>query len=128
MYYTQALVDARSNVAAAFEKIGSDTLKEMLNLQEVEAKAEAKKRLTASDNGLSQSAVIESKSVDAPVEFGLLVPPGGDQGERIDQFTLTLNQAIKGTTKTGDAYATSKLKKVGNLLTDFENFSFILYL
>lgn len=98
-------------MTGAFDKAGREVLKELLNIQESEAKAEAKKRLAASGNDAEANGA-ETNAVDAPIDFGLLMPPGGDQNERVDQFTLTLNQAIKGTAKTGDAYATSRLKEV----------------
>ncbi|KAM7532573.1 hypothetical protein Aperf_G00000131736 [Anoplocephala perfoliata] len=109
-----ALSDARTNVTDAFDKAGREVLKELLNIQEAETKAEAKKRLVALGND-AEASDAEANAVDAPIDFGLLVPPGGDQNEQVDQFTLTLNQAIKGTAKTGDAYATSKLKEVHQL-------------
>ncbi len=83
----------------------------MLDTQDAEARVLAKKRLAANSDSPA-SAAAEAHKVDAPIDFGLLVPPGGDQGEQVDQFTLTLSQALKGTAKTGDAYATSRLKKV----------------
>ncbi|VDM33224.1 unnamed protein product [Hydatigera taeniaeformis] len=105
-----ALKDARTNVIGAFGKISRGFLKELLDVQE----AEAKKRNPGSGDLLSNSTS-ETNVVDAPIDFGLLVPPGGDQSEQVDQFTITLNQAIKGTAKAGDAYATSNLKKTAFL-------------
>ncbi|KAM3184259.1 hypothetical protein ACTXT7_008698 [Hymenolepis weldensis] len=109
-----ALSDARNKVTSAFDKAGREVLKEVLNIQDIEAKAETKKRLAAWGNDVEANKT-EMNVVDAPIDFGLLTLPGGDQNEQVDQFTLTLNQAIKGTAKTGDAYATSKLKKVYQL-------------
>ncbi|CDS40206.1 Coatomer subunit beta [Echinococcus multilocularis] len=105
-----ALADSRTHVMCAFGKIGRDFLKELLDVQE----AETKKRIAASDNVLSPSSA-ETNSVDASIDFELLVPPEGDQSEQVDHFTMTLDQAIKGTARAGDAYATSKLKKVHQL-------------
>ncbi|KAL5961870.1 Coatomer subunit beta, partial [Taenia solium] len=105
-----ALADASTNVTGAFGKIGRDFLKELLDVQD----AETKKRIASCGN-MSSTCTVESNVVDAPIDFGLLVPPGGDQSEQVDQFTMTLNQAIKGTARAGDAYATSKLKKVHQL-------------
>uniref|UniRef100_A0A5K3FWB2 Coatomer subunit beta n=1 Tax=Mesocestoides corti TaxID=53468 RepID=A0A5K3FWB2_MESCO len=110
-----ALSDSRTNVASAFEKLGRGVLGEMLEIQEAEAKAEMKKRLAIVNNELSASSVTKVNKVDTPVNFSMLVPPGEDQSEQVDQFTLTLSQALTGTAKTGDAYATSKLKKVHQL-------------
>lgn len=100
-------------MTGAFGKIGRDFLKELLDAQD----AETKKRTAGSCNILSQSTA-ETNVVDAPIDFVLLVPPGGDQSEQVDQFTMNLNQAIKGTARAGDAYATSKLKKVCGFSTN----------
>lgn len=101
----------------AFAKRSRAGLGELLDTQETEAKkALAKKRqaaATALGFGSDVAGASVHEVVDAPIEFDLLVPPGGDQSDHVDQFTLTLSQALRGTAKTGDAYATSRLKKVG---------------
>lgn len=109
-----AISDARNDVTTAFTKAGREVLKQMLSIQDAEAKLEAKKRLAVWGNDVDTNKA-EMNAVDAPIDFGLLASPDGDQNEQVDQFTFNLNQAIKGTIKTGDAYATSKLKKVHQL-------------
>ncbi|VDO12103.1 unnamed protein product [Rodentolepis nana] len=109
-----AISDARNDVTTAFTKAGREVLKQMLNIQDAEAKAEAKKRLAVWGSDVETNKA-EMNAVDAPIDFGLLASPDGDRNEQVDQFTFNLNQAIKGTIKTGDAYATSKLKKVHQL-------------
>lgn len=91
----------------AFNKLGRGSLGELLDTQCLEAKAVAKKKLCIGGSVAADG----DKNVDASIEFNLL-SSASDQNETVDNFTLTLNQALGSNVKAGDAYATSKLKKV----------------
>ncbi len=105
-------------MVGVFERLGEKSLGQLLDTIEADQKALArqKKRQKKQAMGdLADDAAEEGNKenrVDAPVAFGLLSMPGGEQGEHVDQMALTLSQAIEGAQKSGDAYATSKLKKV----------------
>ncbi|VDL95455.1 unnamed protein product [Schistocephalus solidus] len=101
-----AIAEARADIIAAVERLGHDSLGELLDTQEAEQKANAKKKQQQQQVGDEAY----EKTVDAGVDFTLL-SAATDPNEQVDQFALTLSQALGSTTKPGDAYATSKLKK-----------------
>ncbi|VDK83853.1 unnamed protein product [Dibothriocephalus latus] len=104
-----AIAEARADVIAAVERLGHDTLGELLDTQEAEQKANAKKK---QQQQVGDEA--SEKTVDAGVDFTLL-SAAADPNEQVDHFALTLSQALGSAAKPGDAYATSKLKKIHQL-------------
>nr|VZI32536.1 unnamed protein product [Spirometra erinaceieuropaei] len=104
-----AIAEARPDVITVVEKLGRHSLGELLDTQDAEQKANAKKK----QQQLAGDEASE-KTVDAGVDFTLL-SAAADANEQVDQFALTLSQALGSATKQGDAYATSKLKKIHQL-------------